>query len=245
MADPDYNPLDPQSAQPPPGPNQGTGPGLADQWRGFLAEPSNRAFLIQTGLQMMQPVPVGQSTVGHIAASIGGGGEAAQNVQQGEERRQEKESIQQARQVGSEAKLQVADAALQRSAASQLNADTRARLGASGGRDASGNSLLQARIRAQTAFNAWAGKDNFGMDDPYLDALGVPNKAEAIKRYNSDPAFRAQVLDTFGGMSSGNAEAQLLQQAREALKVNPSARPEAERILRSKGIDPKRLDATQ
>lgn len=48
-------------------------PGLFEKWRGWLGAPQNRAALLQTGLSLMQPVPIGQSQFGHIASALGQG----------------------------------------------------------------------------------------------------------------------------------------------------------------------------
>jgi len=46
------------------------------RWDEWLTRPGNRQALLQIGLQMMQPVGIGQTTGGHIAQAIGAGGEA-------------------------------------------------------------------------------------------------------------------------------------------------------------------------
>lgn len=51
---------------------------LMSQWNAFLAKPGNMAAVMSAGLAMMQPVGVGQSTIGHIARAIGQGAEAKQ-----------------------------------------------------------------------------------------------------------------------------------------------------------------------
>lgn len=119
--------LDPeQGSQPGGAPAPGAnGPGIADAWRGFLQEPSNRAFMLQAGLALMQPRPVGQSTMGHLASGISQGGAAANAVQVADERRAEAESVQTARAKSTDARLMGADAALSRAAATETNADTR------------------------------------------------------------------------------------------------------------------------
>lgn len=48
----------------------------AAKWDDFMQRPGNRQALLQIGLQMMQPVGIGQTTGGHIAQAIGSGGEA-------------------------------------------------------------------------------------------------------------------------------------------------------------------------
>lgn len=48
----------------------------SSQWDAWMERPGNRQALLQMGLQMMQPVAIGQTAGGHIAQSIGAGGEA-------------------------------------------------------------------------------------------------------------------------------------------------------------------------
>lgn len=84
----------------------------ASQWDDWLQRPGNRTALLQMGLQMMQPVGIGQTVGGHIAQSIGAGGEAV------------------ARQETSDLKERVADAKMQaadeRLRILQQNADSNA-----------------------------------------------------------------------------------------------------------------------
>lgn len=54
------------------------------QWDDWLQRPGNRTALLQMGLQMMQPVGIGQTVGGHIAQSIGAGGEAVDRREAGE-----------------------------------------------------------------------------------------------------------------------------------------------------------------
>lgn len=72
-------------------------PDLTGQWRTWMADPQNRAALLQTGLQLMQPVGLGQTVGGHVGQAIGAGGEAAGRVREeerteAEQRRRESES---------------------------------------------------------------------------------------------------------------------------------------------------------
>lgn len=48
----------------------------SNQWDAWLERPGNRTALLQMGLQLMQPVAMGQSVGGHIAQGVGAGGEA-------------------------------------------------------------------------------------------------------------------------------------------------------------------------
>lgn len=53
---------------------------LAQQWRSWIDNPANRAFLIQTGAALSQPVGLGQNALGHVGQAIGSGGEAMERV---------------------------------------------------------------------------------------------------------------------------------------------------------------------
>lgn len=65
------------------------------QWTDWLDRPGNRTALAQMGLQLMQPVGIGQTAGGQIAQAVGAGGEAV------------------ARQETSDLKERVADAKMQ------------------------------------------------------------------------------------------------------------------------------------
>jgi hypothetical protein len=115
----------------------------ASQWDDWLQRPGNRTALLQMGLQMMQPVGIGQTVGGHIAQSIGAGGEAV------------------ARQETSDLKERVADAKMQaadeRLRILQQNADSNAtRAAAASARGASRKvgglmDLFRARAARQDA----------------------------------------------------------------------------------------------
>lgn len=53
----------------------------AGQWDDFLNRPGNRQALLQIGLQMMQPMAMGQTPGGHIAQSVGAGGETVDRME--------------------------------------------------------------------------------------------------------------------------------------------------------------------
>lgn len=54
------------------------------QWDDWLQRPGNRTAMLQMGLQLMQPVGIGQTAGGHIAQSIGAGGEAVARQEAGD-----------------------------------------------------------------------------------------------------------------------------------------------------------------
>lgn len=60
-------------------------PGLAERWRGWMSKPENAALLMQSGIAMLQPLQLGQSTAGAIASSIGQGFEARDRVRAGQQ----------------------------------------------------------------------------------------------------------------------------------------------------------------
>lgn len=59
------------------------GPGLAERWRGWMSKPENAAMLMQSGIAMLQPLQLGQSTAGAIASSVGEGFQARDRVRAG------------------------------------------------------------------------------------------------------------------------------------------------------------------
>ena len=50
--------------------------GLADQWREWLRKPQNSSMLLQSGIAMLQPMGLGQTTMGAIGNAVGSGMEA-------------------------------------------------------------------------------------------------------------------------------------------------------------------------
>src|SRR3990167_10069231 len=47
--------------------------GLMSQWKQYLDRPDIRAGMLQFAVSVLQPVAPGQSTLGHIAQSVGSG----------------------------------------------------------------------------------------------------------------------------------------------------------------------------
>lgn len=85
--------LSPPNPQQPPQQGINVG-GLVDQWRGWLQNPQNQAFLMQTGLALMQPRGAGANFFSHAASALGEGGEAAQRVSEHQQTQQELQSRQ-------------------------------------------------------------------------------------------------------------------------------------------------------
>lgn len=53
---------------------------LLKEWESFMNQPGNRAAVVQFGLNMMQPVGLGQTFMGHVAQSVGAAGDTKQKV---------------------------------------------------------------------------------------------------------------------------------------------------------------------
>ncbi len=96
------------------------------QWDDWLNRPGNRTALLQMGLQLMQPVGIGQSVGGALAQGIGAGGEAVGRAEEAD-----------LKERTADAKLQVADEKL-RIAQQQADAST-TRAGAAAARAANRN----------------------------------------------------------------------------------------------------------
>jgi hypothetical protein len=54
--------------------------GLAEKWRGWLSKPENAALLMQTGISMLQPLQLGQDSLGSMASALGSGFQARDRV---------------------------------------------------------------------------------------------------------------------------------------------------------------------
>ena len=59
------------------GPQQ---PDLATRWRNWASKPENSAALMQTGISLLQPLQLGQNTLGAIGSAIGSGAELRDQV---------------------------------------------------------------------------------------------------------------------------------------------------------------------
>lgn len=96
--------------------------GLRKQWGDFLGDPGTQAFLVQAGLQMMQPYAPGQTGVGAMAHSIGTGLEAKDRTEQNIIKEEDKEAKRQLEQQALGIDQQRADASTMSAQASQTRA---------------------------------------------------------------------------------------------------------------------------
>jgi hypothetical protein len=150
--------------------------GAMDQWTDWLQRPGNRSAMLQMGLQMMQPVGIGQTAGGHIAQSIGAGGEAMARADTSDL----KERV-------AEAKMQTADERLrisqQQADASTLRATSAAARGAN--RKVGGlTDLFKARAAREDERNheRQLERDARALAKQANDPLMDPN-AEVVKQY--------------------------------------------------------------
>jgi hypothetical protein len=67
----------PPAAQPPVGGGAAPGGSSESEWRQFLNDPSGKAAMMQFAVSVLQPPSPGQTTLGHIASSVGQGAAAA------------------------------------------------------------------------------------------------------------------------------------------------------------------------
>jgi len=85
------------AAPPAPAPApQGQGLSLLPQvgqpgaWKAWVAQPENRAMLVQAGIALLQPTGVGQTMAGHVGSAIGSGMEARDRVVTGQQEQEQR-----------------------------------------------------------------------------------------------------------------------------------------------------------
>lgn len=105
--DPDTAPLVPGNTPSPDVNQQAQTGGLADQWRSWMADPHNRAAMIQFGVALSQPISAGQNALGQIGSAVGQAGEASDRItaeQQKEEELASKQDLRSAQATAAEEK---------------------------------------------------------------------------------------------------------------------------------------------
>lgn len=153
----------------------------AGQWDDFLNRPGNRTALLQIGLQLMQPTPMGQTTGGQIGQAIGAGGEAVDRNEAADLKERTAES-----------KLAVADEKLR---IAQQNADSGAiRAGAAASRAGAKKvggltDLMKARFARQDAasFDRQLERDAKDTAKQANDVLASPDDP-VVKKYKGKTA---------------------------------------------------------
>jgi len=172
----------------------------ASQWDDYLARPGNRQALLQIGLQMMQPVAIGQSTMGHIGQAIGAGGEAVGRLE------------------NSDLKLAVADSRMdmanEKLRIAQQNADSRqmrdaAAASKSAGKKVGGlTDLMRLRMEREDARNA----EKAVNDEAELlfkeanDLINPPTERAAAYKGKSQLDIRDDLRKKRGAPSSSSTE---------------------------------------
>jgi hypothetical protein len=155
------------------------GPTVVDQ---FLANPRNSAFLLQAGLNMMQPQAWGDNGVSQLGRALGGGAEAQSRQEAMDQKQQESESRTQLR----EAQASAAEARAGRAAAGTDTAAARLALMQSESdrkREAAAQSLrLRAglgyaatvqKIQQSNAFLPVAERQPIPTFDEHLKSMGL------------------------------------------------------------------------
>ena len=64
--------------------------GQPGAWKAWVAQPENRAMLVQAGISLLQPTGVGQTMAGHVGGAIGSGMEARDRVVAGEQEQEQR-----------------------------------------------------------------------------------------------------------------------------------------------------------
>jgi len=100
--DPDTAPLVPGNTPSPDVNQQAQTGGLADQWRSWMADPHNRAAMIQFGVALSQPISAGQNALGQIGSAVGQAGEASDRITAEEDKQAEAASKQELRKASAE-----------------------------------------------------------------------------------------------------------------------------------------------
>lgn len=167
----DFDPTD----TPAPGDTQSTNNaqgGVRKAWDAWTSDPANNAFLLQTGLALLQPRSPGQSGVGQFANAIGQGAEAGgRNVEarEAEQAQQAKQSTQQ-----QEADARTTNAEAYKDAVKN---------------SVSGKSGTSNVIKLQQDFNRW-------LKSPE-DAIGATKDAltEAFKKRHPDVKEKADIIN--------------------------------------------------
>lgn len=161
-------------------------------WEAWQSRPENNAALLQFGISMLQPHAAGQSGIGAAANAIGEAGQAANRSITSQNTEADRATAEEDKAALRTNQGKTADAAL-------INANAYA----SGVKNNSGGKGgPQAAIRAQSNFNAWINKDDYGQGDAVLDALKqahpeIKTKADILR----NPQLRAEAYQIFKSAS--------------------------------------------
>lgn len=163
-------------------------------WDAWSSDPANNAFLLQTGLALLQPRSPGQSGIGQFANAIGQGAEASsRNTSERESEAQSRETL---RLKGEEAKA--------RTTTANAYADS-VKQNAAGSSDGTKGALA-----LQKAYRQWLAKpeDTTGSTtDPIVGAISkkfphIKSKADLL----ADPAASAEAFRLFKAQIAGADE---------------------------------------
>ena len=194
----------------------------------LLGDENSRRALLQIGLQMMQPVAMGQSVVGHIGQGIGAGGEAVGRIEAEELKRKKQEDELDIAQRGLDIKAQ--DLASYAKGIGLKNLIDRQALQTERLQHAAtlaGNKDYIAMAKAQLA----------ALDDPY----GLANKDDPVRKKYAGKDIReiAEIMRqedlARGGGGAGPTTKSRDDEALEWARANPSD-PRAAKIRQRLGM---------
>src|SRR3990167_3181226 len=168
--------------------NEPQAPDIGEQWKQFLGDPKGRAALMQFGVQLMQPIGIGQSPLGHVGRALGEASEAVSRQQAQDLAEEEQASKTKYRETTGEAATARGEAALTSAASRKEIAGVR--LGAQADRlgmqqqalEQRGQlGMLQRQIQAQGAYQRYLKQDT----DARLLEPGRPPPLEAKDFYQN------------------------------------------------------------
>jgi len=227
MADDQGNAFDPTLQQAPQTQGQSqdySQPGSIRQaWSDWTSRPENNAALINFGLQMMQPVPAGQSRMGHFGEAVGAGLEAGGRVSTQEEARQRADEAEALKERAMELKEEETGI---------YGQDVRSKIAQRG-------LGMQDSLKRQAAWNKWsiaASKPDDLVSGESSDPVvqRIRNSDKRYAKYTKaqildDPVTNRMAQDMVMGTTGGGGMSQD-QQALQWARQNPGD-PRAKRIL--------------
>jgi hypothetical protein len=166
----------------------------AGQWDDFLNRPGNRQALLQIGLNMMQPLAMGQTVGGHIGQAVGAGGEAVDRAEaQDLKERKADDTLAVANERLRIAQQNADSSATRAGASASLSA---ARAAALGSKKVGGlTDLMKARFARQDAasFDRQLERDAKDIVKQANDVLADPN-SDVAKKYKGKTAAEVREM---------------------------------------------------
>lgn len=209
--------------------------------KALFSDPQSRAALLQIGLNMMQPVGLGQTTGGHIASAIGGGGESVA--------RTEKEDLEQEK-FAQKQRTEDTELDIKRELAGYKGRETGAYERGVAAKNASDKAVLeqmklQGRSDIQSDHDLWKAAQGLSADFVNRDQIQATyGSTDPIEIFKQMKAKQDQFRRIIGGPSGtapttapapGGGGSSQNQQALEWARKNPGD-PRAKQILEKLGV---------